>query len=336
MEYIHLDSVDKNIENYLSENNLEITFSSIKKIYYKYCRPILPIKLRQILQEKVRSNVRYNDNFIFDELVKYLQNSVSFSDKVTKLFPNDYKNAIVLTHDVETEKGFEFIPKVIELEEKYNFKSSWNIIPHKYKINNDVLEEIRKKGHEIGIHGYNHDGKLYYSKKIFDKRVPYINEAIEKYHAVGFRSPMVHRNLNWLQQLNILYDASCFDYDPFQPFPGGTGSIWPFMAGKFIELPYTLPQDHIMFYVLKQKNISIWKNKIDWLVYNHGMILALIHPDYLMEKEHFKLYEELLAYLSELKNTWHCLPKEIATYFKKNIFFSDIKENGSLSIEVTQ
>ena len=126
---------------------------------------------------------------------------------------------------------------------------------------------------------------------------------------------MVHRNLEWLQQLNILYDASCFDYDPFQPFPGGTGSIWPFIAGKFVELPYTLPQDHILFYVLKVKNISIWKNKVDWLVENHGMILTLTHPDYLMEKENLRYYEELLAYLSDIKNSWNCLPKEMAEWW---------------------
>lgn len=82
----------------------------------------------------------------------------------------------------------------------------------------ETLNIIRDAGHEIGIHGYNHDGKLYFSKEIFDYRVKYINEAIEKYGAVGFRSPMVHRNLEWLQQLNIEYDASCFDYDPYQPF----------------------------------------------------------------------------------------------------------------------
>ena len=81
------------------------------------------------------------------------------------------------------------------------------------------------------------------------------------------------------------------------------------------ELPYTLPQDHILFYVLKVKNISIWKNKVDWLVENHGMILTLTHPDYLMEKENLRYYEELLAYLSDIKNSWNCLPKEMAEWW---------------------
>ncbi|HVO75447.1 MAG TPA: hypothetical protein VMT35_15565, partial [Ignavibacteriaceae bacterium] len=89
-------------------------------------------------------------------------------------------------------------------------------------------------------------------------------------------------------------------------------SIWPFIAGKFVELPYTLPQDHALFYVLKVKNINLWKNKIDWLIKNKGMILTLTHPDYLIENNHFDMYRELLEYLQELPNPWHCLPKEMA------------------------
>ena len=205
----------------------------------------------------------------------------------------------------------------MELETKFGLKSSWNIVPYKYKIDEGIIKLIKEAGHEIGIHGYNHDGKLYYSEKIFRHRVPFINEAIKKYNAVGFRSPQVHRNLEWLQLLDIEYDASCFDYDPFQPFPGGTGSIWPFIAGKFVELPYTLPQDHTIFYVLKQKNIDIWKNKAEWVAKNKGVILTLTHPDYLIKKEHFNIYEELLVYLKTFKDAWFCLPKELSSWWKQ-------------------
>ena len=319
---------EKILQNYLSENEFLLKFSFKKKVYYNFIRPIIPLFVRHWIQEFYNSKINYHRNFIWDEFVKFLQNDKErWRNFIRELYPENADCAIIITHDVETQKGFNFIPKVIKLEQKYNFKSSWNLVPYKYNITDDIINEIRKSGDEIGIHGYNHDGKLYFSQKMFDKRVPYINEAIEKYGAVGFRSPMVHRNLEWLQQLNILYDTSCFDYDPFQPFPGGTGSIWPFIAGKFVELPYTLPQDHTLFYILKVKDISIWKNKIDWLVKNHGMILALTHPDYLGEKDNIKYYEELLAYLSEIKSGWHCLPKELAFYWKEKFGTEKLNEN---------
>ena len=84
------------------------------------------------------------------------------------------------------------------------------------------------------------------------------------------------------------------------------------MAGKFVELPYTLPQDHVLFCLLGRKDIDIWKEKAKWVAANHGMILALTHPDYLMQEERMRRYEELLAYLKSIPHAWHCLPREIA------------------------
>jgi peptidoglycan/xylan/chitin deacetylase (PgdA/CDA1 family) len=304
------------INKFLLEKNYTLNFSIKQKIYYSLIRPIIPISIRQQLQKRYHSQVKFNDNFIFNNLVNYLKENFNFNELVINLYPNNCPSAVILTHDVEEQHGFNYIPKVLELEEKYKFKSAWNIVPYKYKIDEGIIRLIQDSGHEIGIHGYNHDGKLYYSEKIFTYRAKFINEAIKKYNAVGFRSPQVHRNLQWLQKLDIKYDASCFDYDPFQPFPGGTGSIWPFIVGKFVELPYTLPQDHTLFYVLKQKNIDIWKNKIDWLIKNNGMILTLTHPDYLIDKKHLKLYEELLDYLKKLGNTWNCLPKDMSHWWK--------------------
>ena len=307
---------DPLVVDYLFEKDYNLSFTLRKKIYYSLLRPLLPIKIRQLLQNKYNSNIKFSTYFINDDLVNYIKDKIDFNKEVQNLYPNNYTSAVVLTHDVEEEHGFNFIPKLLELEEKYGFKSSWNIVPYKYKIDEGIIKLIQDLGHEVGIHGYNHDGKLYYSEKIFNYRAKFINDAVKKYDAVGFRSPQVHRNLEWLQKLDIKYDASCFDYDPFQPFPGGTGSIWPFIVGKFVELPYTLPQDHKLFYVLKQKDIDIWKNKANWIVKNYGMILTLTHPDYLIKRDNFKLYEELLDFLMGIENTWKCLPKEISHWWK--------------------
>jgi len=297
-------------------NDLKIHYSFKHKIYYNLIRNILPILLRQKIQNIINKEVNCEVNFINISIENAKLNYFLPSIEYLK-FADRFSSAIVLTHDVEEQEGFNFIPKVLELETKFGLKSSWNIVPYKYKIDEGIIKLIKEAGHEIGIHGYNHDGKLYYSEKKFRHRVPFINEAIKKYNAVGFRSPQVHRNLEWLQLLDIEYDASCFDYDPFQPFPGGTGSIWPFIAGKFVELPYTLPQDHTIFYVLKQKNIDIWKNKAEWVAKNKGVILTLTHPDYLIKKEHFNMYEELLVYLKTFKDAWFCLPKELSSWWKQ-------------------
>jgi peptidoglycan/xylan/chitin deacetylase (PgdA/CDA1 family) len=313
------NEINKNTElirKYYLEDNFQMKFSLKHKFYYKFIRPVLPLFLRKKIQKTVNAKIICMDNFIFDEFVNLVNNKIDLQQ--IYLYPRNLSSALIITHDVEEQKGFNFIPRIIELEKKYGFKVSWNIVPYKYKIDKGIINLIREVGDEIGIHGFNHDGKLYYSEKIFNKRAAFINKAIEEYGAVGFRSPMVHRNLLWLQKLNIEYDASCFDYDPYQPFPGGTGSIWPFIAGKFVEIPYTLPQDHTLFYVLEQVNINIWKNKIIWLMKNKGVITFITHPDYLIKNKNFEIYKQLLDYLSSLENIWKCLPKEMATWWKEN------------------
>ena len=53
------------------------------------------------------------------------------------------------------------------------------------------------------------------------------------------------RNLDWYHQLEVGYDASTFDTDPFEPQADGAGTIFPFWvrspaeAGRpgYVELP---------------------------------------------------------------------------------------------------
>ncbi len=301
---------------FLLENYFSPHFSLKQKVYYKFLRKLIPINVRQQIQEKTYSSIKYKESFIDSELVDVLKTHPEFEKSVKHFYPDGARSALVLTHDVEEEEGFNYIPKILDLEEGLGLRSSWNIVPYKYKIDEGIIREIQSRGFEIGIHGYNHDGKLYFSEKIFNERVPYINSAIKKYGAVGFRSPMVHRNLTWLQRLDVEYDASCFDYDAFQPFSGGTKSIWPFIAGKFVELPYTIPQDHTLFYSLKQINPNLWIEKTKWVYDNFGTILVLTHPDYLINKEHLSVYTEYLQYLKGLDSVWHGLPRELAARWK--------------------
>lgn len=292
---------------------------TLAKTAYYYLRPFISLRLRRLLQSSRGISVppRW---FVTARLVDQYEQLVGkarFSEFRKSLWPGGRRSAIVLTHDVETAEGLQFVPHVLDIEEKYGFKSSWNIIPHLYEIKEDILNRVHASGGEIGIHDYDHDGKLFISKKMFDKRKGFINESIKKYGASGFRGGAAQRNFDWLQELDIEYDASCFDIDPFQPMPGGTHSIWPFKVGKFVELPYTLPQDHVLWIQLGEKTNRIWQEKSEWLYENWGMMLLITHPDYLREGNHLSLYEEFLHHLSSLENCWRCLPRDMAHWWRE-------------------
>ena len=154
---------------------------------------------------------------------------------------------LILTHDVDTRFGFEHIREACEVEKRLRFKSSWNIVPDLYEVDESVLDYLRNSSMEIGVHDWNHDGKLFSDKKIFDERVKKINQAIKEWGAKGFRAGMAFHHDEWMQELSCEYDSSHYDSDPYQPMGGGCGEIWPFKLGHLVELPYTMLQDHVLF-----------------------------------------------------------------------------------------
>ncbi len=152
-------------------------------------------------------------------------------------WPDGKRFGVVLTHDVEGQVGFDRSLQLMETEQKLGFRSSFNFIPEgEYTVRKPVRDELAANGFEVGVHDLKHDGKLFRSESEFRKSARRINHYLEDWGAVGFRAGFMLRNLDWIHQLNIEYDASTFDTDPFEPQPDGAGTIFPF----WIPRPSTL------------------------------------------------------------------------------------------------
>jgi hypothetical protein len=137
-----------------------------------------------------------------------------------------------------------------------------------------------------------------------------INQYLAEWKAGGFRSGFMLHNLDWIHDLNVRYDASTFDTDPFEPQPQGRirfsrlgtarsahppdghrgekasprmGSGLAQTNGHstindgYVELPYTLPQDSTLFLLLGERHPDIWFQKLDWVARNGGMALVNVH-----------------------------------------------------------
>jgi glycosyltransferase involved in cell wall biosynthesis len=269
-------------------------------------------------------------------------------------WPGGKQFALVLTHDVETKAGLNRVKQLAELEIRLGFRSSFNFIPEAdYRVSQELREWLKANDFEVGVHDLHHDGKLYLTEGSFRKKASKINCHLKDWNAVGFRSGFMLHRLDWLHDLNILYDSSTFDTDPYEPQPDGMGSIYPFwvphssparrkpqsegspglcvhnsdLAGSgYVELPYTLPQDSTLFGYLGEKTIDIWKRKLAWLADKGGMALLNTHPDYLIFDNQkpgrisfrASLYQEFLEYLkSEYSSIcWRALPRDVATWVR--------------------
>jgi hypothetical protein len=180
-----------------------------------------------------------------------------------------------------------------------------------------VIAELRNRGFEIGVHGLKHDGKLFLSQEKFNQRAEKINHHLHSLKATGFRTPLTHRNPLWMQKLEIEYDLSFFDTDPYEPIPGGTMSLWPFQMGHFMELPYTLPQDYTLVNILKATTPAVWLDKVDFLKKYHAMALLNTHPDYLRQPANWAVYESFLEEMAGRSGFWHTLPRQAAAWWRK-------------------
>lgn len=238
------------------------------------------------------------------------------SIRCRSFWPGANRFAFVLTHDIETLRGQAFVREVAALEERLGFRSSFNFVLDRYPLDLELMQDLRGRGFEVGCHGLKHDGKLFSSHRTFCSRSEILNAKMRNYDMVGFRSPLTHRNPAWMQALEIEYDSSFFDTDPFEPVPGGTMSIWPFFLGRFVELPYTLAQDHTLTAVLGETSPKIWMEKVDFIERYHGMALINTHPDYLRQRDCWKVYGQFLHSMKQRSGFWHALPQEVAQWWR--------------------
>jgi glycosyltransferase involved in cell wall biosynthesis len=249
-------------------------------------------------------------------------------------WPGGKRFALVLTHDVEARKGISRIKRLRDLELKHGFRSCFNFVPEgEYRLTYDVRKILDLSGFEVGVHGLTHDGKLYSSKQEFAERAARINRYLQEWNACGFRSPLMQHRLGWQHVLDVEYDASTFDTDPFEPEPDAAGTIFPFWVpgpngSGYVELPYTLVQDFNLFGVLCEENIDIWKRKVDWVAQNGGMVLLNTHPDYMSfegeparDEYPVSRYEDFLAYVSKKYDGayWAALPREVSRYYRESL-----------------
>jgi len=234
-------------------------------------------------------------------------------------WPPGCRAAVILTHDVESEQGLREAVRVADLEEKHGLRSSFNLVADWYPIDWGIVEELRGRGFELGVHGLFHDRSLFSDREQFEHQLPLLRRFHERIGADGFRSPATYRRLGWLGELPTQYDCTVPMSDPYEPQPGGCCSPWPFFIGPLVELPYTLPQDHTLFTLLRQRDIGLWADQLRALERTAGLVQCVTHPDpgYLAVPQNRGLYQKFLELVSGRENLWHALPRDIAEWWRQ-------------------
>lgn len=318
----------------------------VRNAYY-FARPLFPVWFRRHLQ-RIRLNRARHASFptwpvdrTADQILEKLLVLSARSHRTDHMpfvwfWPNGSPSCAIITHDVETSAGLAFCPTLMDIDDSFGIKSSFQLVPEgRYTVSDKTLSTIRDRGFEINVHDFNHDGRLYTDREEFLRRAHKINDYALEFQALGFRSGSLYRNLDWYDAFEFSYDMSVPSVGALEAQGGGACTLRPYFIQNIVELPLTTTQDYSLFHILGDYSIEIWKTQIREIVARHGLVSLIIHPDYVIDKRAQETYRALLTFLNVLRSEGKLsivLPSEAANWWKNRSLMTLHMNQGSWSV----
>lgn len=232
------------------------------------------------------------------------------------------KTPVILTHDLDTAEGLEnCVKRFLPLEEKYSARSVNYIVAKGWPIDHSLLEEISGRGHETGIHGYDHSNKTaFMAPSDQSRRIAEFKPLVERYSMKGYRSPSLLSTPQLLDNLSAYfsYDSSIPTSGGLFPVPNyGCASSRPFRIGNLLEIPLSLPRDGSMIFLgfNPDQIADTWIQSSESIARSGGVIVLLTHCEkrFSGNSAMLRAYEKYLQYIASGKDRYEFLRAEDLT-----------------------
>lgn len=191
---------------------------------------------------------------------------------------------VLLTHDIDSAEGLanlraHFVP----IEESVGARSASYVVPCAWPLDHETLAELRSRGYEIGVHGYDHRNRTPFADAAERQaRLDGARAFATRYDATGYRAPSLLRTRSLLRDL-----AERYDYDSSVPTSGGLfpvpnngcASARPFLLEGIVEIPLSLPRDGSLRFLgyAPDAIASLWIECADAIARSGGVIVLLTH-----------------------------------------------------------
>src|SRR5262249_28678493 len=97
----------------------------------------------------------------------------------------------------------------------------------------------------------------------------------------------------------------------------------------------TTVQDYTLFHLLGERSIDLWKNQINLILEKNGLASFIVHPDYLLQADTRRVYEQLLDHLRGLREeagVWCASPEDVNSWWRMRNLMSLEKKGNSWKI----
>jgi peptidoglycan/xylan/chitin deacetylase (PgdA/CDA1 family) len=214
---------------------------------------------------------------------------------------------VLLTHDIDSPEGLANLAAAfVGLEEAVGARSTNYIVTNGWPLDHAVLGEIAARGHEIGVHGYDHSNRTPFADPGERRhRLDAAREIGDRYHALGYRAPSLLRTRALLRDL-----ASRFQYDSSVPTSGGPfpvpnngcATARPFLLEGILEIPLTLPRDGSLRFLGygPEEILRLWIDCAETIAKSGGIVVLLTHCEarFSGSKAMFETYRRFVEYVS--------------------------------------
>jgi hypothetical protein len=333
------------LERYLGSQGERIGL--LRKLYY-YFRPFTNLSTRRRIQKFHARNWEKNifPHWPVDTTVEDLSEKLLLLAMQAKgvnevpfiwFWPGNFQSAFIMTHDVETSAGRNNCGALMDLNDAYGIKASFQVVPEdRYLVQESFLRSIRERGFDIEVQDLNHDGRLFDDRAEFLRRAALINHYAKVFGASGFRAAVLYRKPEWYDAFNFSFDMSIPNVAPMDPQRGGCCTVMPYFIGNILELPVTTVQDYTLFNVLNQFSIDLWKTQMELIQAKHGLMSFIVHPDYVVQEKPRSVYEGLLKHIQATRQRngiWCAKPSEVNNWWRARSKMTVEKEGNAWRIK---
>ena len=242
-------------------------------------------------------------------------------------------------------------PRLLDLFDRFGIKTSWFIPGHSVETFPAQMQDVVKRGHEVGLHGYSHENPLAMTRKqeedVLDKCIELITKLSGR-KPLGYAAPwweLSQVTAQLLLERGIKYDSSMMHRD-FECYRLRIGDTWtpidysqnaeswmkPLKRGResaLIEIPVSWYLDDLppMMFIKKTPNShgfmnpkdieELWREQFDWVYrnYEHAVFMMTVHPDVAGRPQVLAMLERLCSHILDHSGVRFMTNEEIAQDF---------------------
>ena len=213
---------------------------------------------------------------------------------------------VVLTHDIDSPEGLtNLVSKFLPLEESAGATSTSYVVPCAWSVDEAMVREATGRGHDIGVHGYDHSNLTPFAdaterRRRLDAALPFA----KRHAGIGYRAPSLLRTRALLRDLAGRYHYDSSIPTSGGPFPvpnNGCATARPFIVEGIRELPLSMPRDGSLRFLGYSPDdiVKLWIECAEVIASSGGVVVLLTHCErrFSGDAPMFDAYRRFLEYI---------------------------------------